>query len=90
MGKARTLAGTVSAGGPLVDGGIAQYQEFTSSGTWTKPEGAILVYVEAIGAGASGGAHTAASGGRAGGGGGGAFASRLFMEIGRASCRERV
>lgn len=72
MGKARTLAGTVSAGGPLVDGGIAQYQEFTASGTWNKPEGAIMVYVEAIGGGASGAACTASSGGGAGGGGGGA------------------
>lgn len=76
MGKARTLAGTVSARGPLVDGGIANYQEFTASGTWNKPEGAIMVYVEAIGGGA--GAASTLTGSTATSGAGGAGRARVW------------
>ena len=46
------------------------YQEFTTSGTWTKPEGATFVYVEAIGGGASGASGDGEMGNACGGSGG--------------------
>lgn len=56
------------------------YQEFTGSGTWNKPTGATLVYVEGIGAGGSGAASNGAgSPDSAGGGGGGLFVNNWFL-----------
>ncbi|MBI2039453.1 hypothetical protein HYT18_00035, partial [Candidatus Microgenomates bacterium] len=60
----------------------ATFERFTANGTYTKPSGAVTVYVVAIGAGGGGGggegaaASTARTGGS--GGGGGAIASKIF------------
>ena len=57
-------------------GSAVNYQEFTSSGTWTKPPGATFVYVEVIGGGGGGasgcvtGSGSHATGGAGGTGGG--------------------
>ena len=57
-------------------GSGVNYQEFTSSGTWTKPPGATFVYVEVIGGGGGGasgcvtGSGSHATGGAGGTGGG--------------------
>lgn len=49
-------------------------QNFTSSGTWTKPDGGIYAHIELWGAGGSGGSGVSSGGG--GGGGGGAYVER--------------
>lgn len=57
---------------------ILNYQEFTSSGTWTKPDGPYTkVLVEIIGSGGSGAYHLSGTP-ACGGGGGGEFASCVF------------
>lgn len=67
-------------------GGVS-YQLFTSSSTWTKPTGAIGVYVECVGGGGGGGTgayvndttHPSTFGAGGGGGAGGVFISRIFV-----------
>lgn len=72
-------------GSAIVPGTGADYQSFTSSGTWTKPTTGItassLIIVEMWGGGGGGGG-TAASGvssGGGAGGGGGAFTRDIFL-----------
>lgn len=67
---------------PTPTPGSAQIDVFTSSGTWTKPDGAKLVEIVCVGGGGAGGsgarraAGALATGG--GGGGGAAVASRVI------------
>ncbi len=56
---------------------FAQTQTFTSSGTFTVPNGVTSITVEAWGAGGGGSTITNNSGLRGGGGGGGAYASSI-------------
>lgn len=56
---------------------VTHYQEFTSSGSYIKPNGVQNIYVEAIGGGASGCASV--GGANPSGGGGGAFVSKLLL-----------
>jgi hypothetical protein len=59
-------------------GGSVDYQVFTASGTWTKPAGVSIVYVEVWGGGGSGAVSRFSGSNLAGGGGGGGFAAVLF------------
>lgn len=57
---------------------LGSRQVFTSSGTWTRPEGCAAVRVRLVGGGGGGGGVTnaASSAAAAGGGGGGGFAEK--------------
>lgn len=76
----KTIAGNSLLGSgdipQSVFGGQADYQEFTTSGTWTKPVGCRYVYVEVLGGG--GGGHNATDTARNGGGGGGAGVMKIL------------
>jgi hypothetical protein len=76
-------AGAATWASPAGGGGMApDVQTFFVNGTWTKPAGATLVRVVAIGAGAGGGSGRIGVAGAlrtaGGGGGAGAFTERIF------------
>ena len=71
----KTINGdSVLGGGNMLVGATIDYQEFTTSGTWTKPSGCNYVYVEAWGGGGSGRRTT----GAVTGGGGGAYNAKIL------------
>jgi hypothetical protein len=76
-GKALTVSGDETTA-DWAPAGIAMYQEFTTSGSFTKHPLAKFVRVELIGGGASGGCNSITSFAAAGGGGGG-YASQIFV-----------
>jgi hypothetical protein len=75
---------SISAGNLNVtsSGSSFNIQVFTSSGTWTKPEGALFCEVWLCGAGAGGGSgRVGANGTDRGGGGGGSGAGGVYIRV---------
>jgi len=67
------VTGVTGAGG-----GLQSVQIFTTSGTWTKPDGISKVFVEVIGGGGSGGSMNNATARWGNGGGGGGYSAKLI------------
>ena len=74
----------------IVNLAVSNYQEFTASGTWTKPAHGKLVIVEVIGGGAGGSGGQGGDGGVPGGGGGSSGTANMLSGSGGDGARGEV
>lgn len=73
-----TASGGMAWAATSAGGGSVDVQDFTSSGTWTKPGTCTKVYVQVWAGGGSGGNGSSANSNRGGGGGGGGYVHGWF------------
>ncbi len=66
---------------PTVSGRLLSQQEFSSSGTWTKPVGCNLIRIRLVGGGGAGGGAAESAGDPAGSGGGSGGPEEMLLDV---------